>query len=61
MGDVSGASSQASRRAGSGQNWTELLKPENGGPGDCPGREAAVAATAAVTAARLGRRKKKNK
>jgi len=61
MGDGSGANSQALKRVGSGQNWTELLKPENGGPGDCPGREAAVAATAAVTAARLRRRKKKNK
>jgi hypothetical protein len=23
-------------------NWTELLKPENGGPGESPGREEAV-------------------
>lgn len=23
-------------------NWTELLKPENGGPGDSPGRDQAV-------------------
>jgi hypothetical protein len=23
-------------------NWSELLKPENGGPGESPGREQAV-------------------
>lgn len=23
-------------------NWAELLKPENGGPGDSPGRDEAV-------------------
>lgn len=23
-------------------NWTELLKPENGGPGESPGRDEAV-------------------
>ena len=23
-------------------NWSELLKPENGGPGESPGREDAV-------------------
>jgi len=23
-------------------NWTELLKPKNGGPGESPGREEAV-------------------
>ena len=23
-------------------NWTKLLKPENGGPGESPGREEAV-------------------
>jgi len=23
-------------------NWEELLKPENGGPGDSPGRDEAV-------------------
>ncbi len=23
-------------------NWSELLKPENGGPGESPGREEAV-------------------
>jgi hypothetical protein len=23
-------------------NWTKLLKPENGGPGESPGRENAV-------------------
>lgn len=27
-------------------NWTELLKPENGGPGDSPNRPEAIARAA---------------
>jgi len=42
MGNGSGANSQALKRVGGGQSWTELLKPENGGPGDSPGRSEAV-------------------
>ena len=42
MGNGFGANSQALKKVGSGQNWTELLKPENGGPGDSPGRSEAV-------------------
>jgi hypothetical protein len=33
-------------------NWAELLKPENGGPGDSPGRYQAVKQALAATAER---------
>ena len=33
-------------------NWAELLKPENGGPGDSPGRNQAVEQALAATAER---------
>ena len=35
--------------------WTELLKPENGGPGEPLGRLEAVAAAEARTAARIAK------
>ena len=31
-------------------NWTELLKPENGGPGDSPDRPEAIARAAVRSA-----------
>jgi len=31
-------------------NWADLLKPENGGPGDSPGRDEAVKESLAATA-----------
>lgn len=33
-------------------NWAELLKPENGGPGESPGREDAVRQALEVVAER---------
>jgi len=36
-------------------DWTELLKPENGGPGEPLGRLEAVVAAKARTAARIAR------
>lgn len=33
-------------------NWTELLKPENGGPGESPGRDEAVQYALDATAER---------
>lgn len=33
-------------------NWTELLKPENGGPGESPGRSEAVQYALDATAER---------
>jgi len=42
---VSGLSSQS-------LNWAELLKPENGGPGDSPGRAEAVKQALAAAAER---------
>ena len=38
-GDVG---SSAARRSGGRLRWRELLKVENGGPGEVPGREEAV-------------------
>ena len=43
---------QRSRNGGGVLNWTELLKVENGGPGESPGRERAIAEAREVTAAR---------
>ena len=33
-------------------NWAELLKPENGGPGDSPGREEAASQALAAAVER---------
>lgn len=33
-------------------NWTELLKPENGGPGESPGRDKVVRDALEATAER---------
>ena len=41
-----------SKKGELGMNWTELLKPENGGPGEPEGREKAVAAALVTTAER---------
>jgi hypothetical protein len=49
-GDVIG-SSAAGRSCGS-LRWTELLKPENGGPGEVPGRAEAIALAKELTAER---------
>lgn len=40
-------------------NWVELLKPENGGPGDSPGRDQAVLDSLASTAERKARKEAK--
>ena len=37
---------------GSALNWAELLKPENGGPGESPGRAEAVQQALAAAAER---------
>lgn len=39
-------------KSGELMNWAELLKPENGGPGESPGRDEAVQHALEVTAER---------
>ena len=48
----SGTDRDRSRSGRGSLNWTELLKVENGGPGESPGRERAIAEAREVTAAR---------
>ena len=50
-----GGVQRESRRPRSGLNWSELLLPENGGPGESPGRERSVAMATAASKARYAR------
>ena len=51
-----GTDRHRSRSGKGGLNWTELLKVENGGPGESPGRERAIAEAREVTAARYAKK-----
>lgn len=50
--DVYGKARRQSKNAGRGLNWSELLSPNNGGPGDSPGRAKAIELAEAKTAER---------
>ena len=49
VGNEFGAVPNQRREQNSGMNWTELLKPENGGPGESPGRERAIEEAREIT------------
>lgn len=54
-GSECGGVQAASKRPRNGLNWSELLKPGNGGPGESPGRERSVAMAIAASKARYAR------
>ena len=54
--EAGGVGLSAARKSEGRLNWSELLKAENGGPGEVPGREEAVRA-----ARELSERKRRRK
>ena len=53
--DECGQARPASRSLRGGLNWSKLLLPENGGPGESPGRSLAIERTAERTAERIAK------